>query len=131
MMDYREARAVAELLAAVAEPTRARIVWHLTRGPHHVGRIAELVGVPMVNASHHLGILRQAGLIEDEKDGRRVVYRLVPGLYAPGDGGPVIGTLTLGGFRLAILREPEPPDESGSSRDGPRRPRRRGPVADA
>ena len=102
MMEFSEARKVAAMLAALAEPTRLRIVFHLTNGPHHVSQLADLVGTPMVNMSHHLGVMRQSGILEDEKDGRRVVYRFRPGVYTPGGGAGVLGTLAIGPFRVAL-----------------------------
>jgi DNA-binding transcriptional ArsR family regulator len=103
MMEYPDARRVAAMLAALAEPTRLRIMYHLVSGPHHVSQLA---GAPMVNMSHHLGVMRQAGLLEDEKDGRRVVYRFRPEVLAPGDGPGILATLILGPFRVMILSEP-------------------------
>lgn len=105
MIEYNEAKKIAMMLAAVGEPTRMQILYRLTAGPHNVGQLAELVGIPMVNMSHHLGVMRQAGLLEDTKDGRRVVYRLRPEIYR--DGGTaadVLGTLNLGGYRLSVVR---------------------------
>lgn len=103
MIEFGEARRIAEVLAAIGEATRLRILHQLTRGPHHVGRLAEVLGVPTVNLSHHLGVMRQAGLIEDTKYGRRLVYSLRPDVYAPGGGPGVIGTLTAGVVRLVLL----------------------------
>jgi DNA-binding transcriptional ArsR family regulator len=55
--------------------------------------------------SHHLGVMRQAGLLDDEKDGRRVVYKFRPEIFVSGgNGSEVLGTLTLGLYRLVILR---------------------------
>ncbi len=107
MMEYVNARKVATALAALAEPTRLQIVFHLARGPHHVSQLAELVGTPMVNMSHHLGVMRQAGLLEDEKDGRKVVYRFRSDVFKAGDGKEVLGTLTIGPFRVTIRADGE------------------------
>jgi DNA-binding transcriptional ArsR family regulator len=107
MMEFAEARKVAAILAALAEPTRLRIVYHLARGPHHVSRLAELLDIPMVNMSHHLGVMRQAGLLEDEKDGRKVVYKFRPEVFAAGNDG-VVGTVTAGPMRLVILADHAP-----------------------
>jgi ArsR family transcriptional regulator len=89
------AKDTAAKLAALAEPTRLRVLHFLVQGPHYVGQLAELTGVPMVNMSHHLGVLRNAGILDDAKDGRRVVYRLNPDVYAD-------GTLDLGRVRLTL-----------------------------
>lgn len=109
MMDFADARRAAVVLAALAEPTRLRIVFHLARGPNHVGALAELVGTPMVNMSHHLGVMRQAGLLDDEKDGRRVVYKFRPEVFTPGDGEETLGVLSIGPFRVVIRAEGEAP----------------------
>lgn len=102
MMEFTNARKVAAMLAALAEPTRLQIAFHLAAGPHHVSQLAELVGAPMVNMSHHLGVMRQAGLLDDEKHGRKVVYRFRPDVFSPGGENGVLGTLSIGPFRLVI-----------------------------
>lgn len=103
MIDFQQAKAVAAMLAAVGEPTRLLLLHHLVQGPHHVGQLAKLVDIPMVNASHHLGVMRQAGLIDDVKDGRRVVYSLRSEVFTPGNGGDLLGTLDCGGYKLMLL----------------------------
>jgi DNA-binding transcriptional ArsR family regulator len=108
MIEYQDAKQIATMLAAVGEPTRLQILHWLAREPHHVGRLAGLIGTPMVNISHHLGVLRQAGLIEDAKEGRRVVYAMRPGVFAPGGDSGIVGTLTAGEFKLVLLDTPGP-----------------------
>lgn len=109
MTEFAEARKVAALLAAVAEPTRLRVLWQLAKGPEHVGNLAELVKIKMVNMSHHLGVMRQAGVLEDEKDGRRVIYRLRQDIFTPGTTPDVLGVLMLGSFRMVLRAKPEAP----------------------
>ncbi|QDU18895.1 ArsR/SmtB family transcription factor [Urbifossiella limnaea] len=108
MIDYQAARKVAARLAALAEPTRVRVIDRLAHGPLHVGALAELLDVPMVNLSHHLGVMRQAGLLEDEKEGRRVVYRLHPDVARPGDG-DALAVLDLDGFKVRVRKGATPP----------------------
>jgi DNA-binding transcriptional ArsR family regulator len=103
MIEFPDAKKVAGMLAAVGEPTRMLILYRLAEGPHHVGKLADLIGIPMVNMSHHLGVMRQAGLLDDEKDGRRVVYKFRPEVFTPGDG-DVLGTLSLGKYRLTMVK---------------------------
>lgn len=103
MIEFPDAKKVAGMLAAVGEPTRMLILYRLAEGPHHVGKLAELIGIPMVNMSHHLGVMRQAGLLDDEKDGRRVVYKFRPEIFTPGDG-EILGTLSLGNYRLTMVK---------------------------
>ncbi len=102
--DYHAARRIALRLAALAEPTRLRVLDRLARGPLHVGGLAELLEVPMVNLSHHLGVMRQAGIVEDEKDGRRVIYRLHPDVFGPGDGPDVVAVLTVDGYKVRVRK---------------------------
>ena len=105
MIDFPDARAAARQIAAVSEQTRLQILFKLAEGPHHVGQLAELLGVPIVNMSHHLGVLRQHGLVEDAKDGRRVVYTFHPDVFTPPNGdADSLGTISLGVCRLAMRR---------------------------
>lgn len=106
MMDYSDAKRVAAMLAAVGEPTRMLILYRLAQGPHHVGQLAEMLGVPMVNMSHHLGVMRQAGLLDDEKDGRRVVYKFRSEIFTPGNGTDpdVLATLKFGRYKFVMRR---------------------------
>jgi ArsR family transcriptional regulator len=67
-----------EVLRALADPLRARIV-DLLAGEqlctcHHV----ELTGARQTNLSNHLRVLRQAGLVAAEPAGRFTYYRLRP-----------------------------------------------------
>src|SRR5579871_4775583 len=109
MTEYAEARKVAELLAAISEPTRLLVLWELAKGPMHVGAISDAVGVKMVNMSHHLGVMRQSGVLDDEKEGRKVVYKLNPEVFTPGTTPDILGTLTLGQFRVVLRAKKEPP----------------------
>jgi DNA-binding transcriptional ArsR family regulator len=78
MTDHKHAKQCAELLQAIAEPNRIRIIDALRTGQKNVTELAKLLNVEIVNVSHHLGVLRQAGLVQDEKHGRFVVYSLHP-----------------------------------------------------
>ena len=76
MPDIKQAKQSATLLQALAEPNRIRIIECLREGSKNVTELAKLLNVEIVNVSHHLGVLRQAGLVQDEKHGRFVVYSL-------------------------------------------------------
>ena len=69
------------MLQALAEPNRIRIIESLRTGPKNVTQLAKELGVEIVNVSHHLGVLRSAGLVEDIKDGRFVIYSLHPKVF--------------------------------------------------
>ncbi len=66
----------AEVLKAMSHPTRLRIVHLLREGELCVSRLEELLGVPQPSVSQHLQRLRYAGLIESERKGHLVCYRL-------------------------------------------------------
>lgn len=66
----------AEVLKTLASPRRIEILHALARGPIEVGRLAEAIGASQPNVSQHLAILRTAGIVEAERDGREVRYRL-------------------------------------------------------
>jgi len=73
-------RRCAELLAALADPARLQIVRLLRSGSRNVTEIADALVIAAVNASHHLNVLRHAGLVRNEKQGRFVLYSLAPGV---------------------------------------------------
>jgi ArsR family transcriptional regulator len=66
----------AEVLKTLASPRRLEILHVLARGPIEVGRLAEAIGATQPNVSQHLAMLRTAGIVEAERDGREVRYRL-------------------------------------------------------
>jgi DNA-binding transcriptional ArsR family regulator len=66
----------AEILKTLASPRRLEILHRLAIGPHEVGRLADTLGISQPNVSQHLAVLRSAGLVDAERDGREVRYRL-------------------------------------------------------
>lgn len=78
--DPLEPQRCAELLGALAAPERLKIVRYLAEGSHNVGEIAAMLEIPLVNLSHHLMVLKMAGLIRSTKKGRFVWYDLKQGL---------------------------------------------------
>ena len=66
----------AGILKALAHPTRLFIVDELSRGERCVCELTEMIGVEMPTVSRHLALLREAGILEDEKRGVQVFYRL-------------------------------------------------------
>jgi DNA-binding transcriptional ArsR family regulator len=66
----------AEVLKTLANPRRLEIIHRLAQGPCEVGRLAEEIGASQPNISQHLSVLRAAGLVDAERDGREVRYRL-------------------------------------------------------
>jgi len=61
---------------ALAHPTRLFIVEQLSKHERCVHELTAMIGVEMPTVSRHLSILKGAGILEDEKRGAHVVYRL-------------------------------------------------------
>ena len=72
-----------ELLKVLAEPMRWRIVSELATEELCVCHLVEELGVPQPLVSHHLRVLRDAGLVECEKWRYWTYYRLRPTSLAP------------------------------------------------
>ncbi|HMJ79886.1 MAG TPA: metalloregulator ArsR/SmtB family transcription factor [Candidatus Dormibacteraeota bacterium] len=66
----------AEVLRTLASPRRLEILHRLADGPREVSRLAGELGISQPNVSQHLAVLRSAGLVEPERFGREVHYRL-------------------------------------------------------
>ena len=66
----------AQVLKTLASPRRLEILHALARGQIEVGRLAEAIEASQPNVSQHLAVLRAAGIVEAERDGREVRYRL-------------------------------------------------------
>lgn len=62
--------------SALAEPTRLRMIEILKDGPMSVGDIAERLALRQPQASKHLRVLLEAGLVEVEAAANRRNYRL-------------------------------------------------------
>jgi DNA-binding transcriptional ArsR family regulator len=75
-LDGDTARTVAETMAALATPSRVRILSRLSAGPCSVGELADQVEMEQSAVSQQLRVLRHLGLVVGERDGRRVIYAL-------------------------------------------------------
>ena len=64
------------MLKALADETRWSLVRELLTVPHTVGELSESLDVSHYNVSKHLRILRHAGIIETEKQGKNVQCRV-------------------------------------------------------
>ena len=62
--------------AALGDPTRRTIFARLAAAPRAVGELAATLPVSRPAVSQHLKILKSAGLVVDERDGARRVYRV-------------------------------------------------------
>lgn len=61
---------------ALSDPTRRRVLQLLRKRPMTAGELSEHFAVSKPTMSAHFAVLQQADLIEAEKSGRSIVYRL-------------------------------------------------------
>lgn len=66
----------AAVFKALGHPARLQIVEELAAGERCVCDLVELVGLGWSTVSRHLSVLKDAGVLEDEKRGMQVFYRL-------------------------------------------------------
>ena len=66
----------ADILRTLASPRRLKILHRLAAGPIEVSRLADDLGLSQPNVSQHLAVLRTAGLVDPDREGREVRYRL-------------------------------------------------------
>lgn len=71
--DYRRR---ARVMKALGHPSRLMMVDELSRGERCVCDLTALVGHDMSTVSKHLAVLRRAGIVEDDRRGLQVFYRL-------------------------------------------------------
>lgn len=103
----------AEVLKTLAHPRRLEIVHELAFGPRTVGSLADDLGLAQPNVSQHLALMRASGVVEAEREGREMRYRLVdPDIITAC--GLMRGALQRRLARLADLTRSDP-DERGAS----------------
>jgi len=67
---------MSSIFKALSDPTRRQVLQHLQDGPLGAGELAEMFDVSKPTMSAHFAVLVAAGLIEAEKQGRTITYRL-------------------------------------------------------
>ncbi len=73
----RQFEAAAEVFKAMAHSSRAMIVYVLgQKGEHCVADLTDMVGSDMSTVSNHLSVLKAAGIVETDRRGTQVFYRL-------------------------------------------------------
>lgn len=65
-----------ETLRALGDPTRREILRVLRAGDLTAGEIASRFPMTAATVSHHLSVLKEAGLVRSERNGRNLVYSL-------------------------------------------------------
>lgn len=69
-------QARAKVMKAMAHPSRLLIIDKLAEGERCVQELTAMIGADMSTVSKHLGVMKQAGIVEDEKRGLQVFYTL-------------------------------------------------------
>lgn len=72
-----------DILDALGDGTRRAILAMIRERQRSVGEIADALPVSQPAVSQHLRVLREAGLVEALKEGRRRIYRLRPEGFVP------------------------------------------------
>jgi ArsR family transcriptional regulator len=101
----------AELLKAIAEENRIKILRLLLKGDNYVNNIAEELKMKQYHVSRHLTILKKAGLVQALREGKRVKYKINPFFrgYVNKD---TAGSIDLGCCMISFRPLPEYPKKS-------------------
>lgn len=109
-MSEKELQSVVDFIKqTVSDGTRLKILATIASAAPkgmYVNQIARHVDIPMVNTSHHLTMLKSAGVIENEKEGRSMVYTLNGEKFkvSTDKNSAILGSLSVGGFKIQIPR---------------------------
>ena len=74
--DLRRYEPRARIMKALAHPTRLFIVDQLAGQEYCVNELTDMVGCDMSTMSKHLSVLKEAGIVKDEKRGACIYYTL-------------------------------------------------------
>ncbi|MBL9090933.1 MAG: helix-turn-helix transcriptional regulator [Planctomycetaceae bacterium] len=106
MKKPEEFQRCAERLKVLADPERLRLLILLLDGPRYVGSLAEELQHSIVKVSHHLGVLRQSGMVCSTRQGRNIQYSAAPDVFAVADSTNTANYLDLGCCRLELTMSP-------------------------
>ncbi|NDV20304.1 metalloregulator ArsR/SmtB family transcription factor [Pseudodesulfovibrio sp. JC047] len=76
LVTLRQFEERAHVIKAMAHPSRLIMIDELSRGERCVCDLRDLVGADISTVSKHLAVLKKVGIVEDEKRGKNVYYRL-------------------------------------------------------
>ena len=80
-MDPAQTTRMSRALKAVSDENRIRILEVLVRGEHCVSDLVHELSIDQPKVSHHLAILRSAGIIRSRREGRHINYSIRPSVY--------------------------------------------------
>lgn len=94
------------IFAALSDPTRREMLVLLGDKASSASRLSEPLGISRQAAARHLGILLGAGLVRRRRDGREIVFELVPDGWGP-------ATDYIGGLQAGVGGQSARASESG------------------
>jgi ArsR family transcriptional regulator len=80
-MEVRNMRELVTVLKALADPMRIRVLKLLEEKKMCVCELTVVLGIQQSSVSHHLRILRDAGLVDDLRNGPWIDYQLAQSVY--------------------------------------------------
>jgi ArsR family transcriptional regulator len=81
-MEMLHATKMSRSLKALCDVNRIRILEILVKGEFCVSELVEQLAIDQPKVSHHLAILRSAGIIRSRRDGRHINYSIRPTVYS-------------------------------------------------
>ena len=72
---------VARYFSVLGEPTRLRILHALCKDEKCVNEIIKVTGLAQANASRHLGLMYQAGMLSRRREGTQIFYKVADPMY--------------------------------------------------
>ncbi len=75
--ESRKLKAQTQIIKALSHPSRLFMVGELSCGERCVCELTELVGSDISTVSKHLSVLKNAGIVQDEKRGSKIIYQLI------------------------------------------------------
>ena len=80
--DNKLAKDLVRIFKLLSDETRLRILYSLSQAEElHVRALCELLQLSQPAVSHHLGMLRNAGIVDPRRDGKHNYYRILPGNF--------------------------------------------------
>ena len=73
-----QSQALDSVFGALADPTRRALITALAEGPKSVSELAEPFDLTLAGVSKHIKVLHRAGLVRQQRNGRRVDCSLEP-----------------------------------------------------
>jgi DNA-binding transcriptional ArsR family regulator len=114
-MQHVDAARLARCLKAVCDPNRIQILSILVEGEYCVSDLVERLRIDQPKVSHHLAILRDAGIIRSRREGRHINYSIWPNVHRrqPSADGPV-DVFELGDLSVSFRFATGPAAETGA-----------------